>query len=252
MYRCFSTIGYIFRLHKRSLPAEKMGADGGTIPTRDELVKTKKNPENKDKDSVRLYKWQYCHLTQEKIVRPIVACQLGRLYNKEAIIKILLQKKNHCDQQEYVVDSTIVNHIRNLKDVRELNLTNNPAFDSHKSGPPAGDGVYVDRHTSTFICPIAGLEMNGSYPFLFDWTNGNVMSERGYKIVRDDTTVSIDEENIVFLNPDENSTQAKLMVIKMNARRTKAKMLKRCAKDQTKNDSEKGSCESKKTKVTFS
>ena len=63
-----------------------MGCDGGTIPTRDELVRTKQNPEKKDKDFVRIYKWQYCHLTQQKLTQPIVACQLGRLYNKEAIV----------------------------------------------------------------------------------------------------------------------------------------------------------------------
>lgn len=229
-----------------------MGADGGTIPTRDELVKTKKNPECKDKDSVRLYKWQYCHLTQEKLVRPIVACQLGRLYNKEAIIKTLLKRKVDCNRDEYVAENTLSITIRNLKDIRELKLSNNPAFDSHKSGPPAGDGAYVDRHISAFICPIAGLEMNGSYPFLFDWISGNVMSERGHRIVKNDTTLSIEEENIVFLNPDENSTQAKSMTMKMNARRTKAKMLKRCANDPTKKDSEKELCKSKKTKATCS
>ena len=230
-----------------------MGCDGGTIPTRDELVKTKKNPENKDRDSVRAYKWQYCHLTQEKLVRPIVACQLGRLYNKESMIKKLLKRKKvDCDQDEYVVENSAVNHIRNLKDIRDLNLTNNPAFDSNTSSPPAGDGTYVDRHMSAFICPITGLEMNGSYPFLFDWTSGKVISERGYKIVKNDANFSIDEENIVFLNPEPDSTQAKLMITKMNARRTKAKMLKRCGNDQAKKDSDKESSKSKKKKVTFS
>ena len=71
-----------------------MGADGGTIPTRCELVKTRQKPEQKDKDSVRIYKWQYCNLTQQPLVRPIVACELGKLYNKEAIIEKLLESKS--------------------------------------------------------------------------------------------------------------------------------------------------------------
>jgi len=45
-----------------------MGCDGGTIPTTDELVKTMKKPERKDKVSGRSYGWQYCHLTQEKLI----------------------------------------------------------------------------------------------------------------------------------------------------------------------------------------
>merc|ERR1712110_1044137 len=70
-----------------------MGCDGGTIPTRDEQVRLKKKPEQKDKDSVRLYKWQHCHLTQQKLTKPIVACELGFLYSKEVIIEKLLDSK---------------------------------------------------------------------------------------------------------------------------------------------------------------
>ena len=100
-----------------------MGCDGDTIPTRDELVKTKKNPEKKDKDSVRIYKWQHCHLTQDQLVRPIVACELGKLYNKEAIIKNLLRRKNVDSQEEYVAANASVDHVRSLKDIKELILT---------------------------------------------------------------------------------------------------------------------------------
>lgn len=229
-----------------------MGCDGGTIPTRDELVKTKKNPEQKDNDSVRIFKWQYCHLTQEKLVRPIISCGLGRLYNKEAIIKKLLKRKNiDCDQEEHVSENCSVDHIKSLKDVKELKLTDNPAFDQNKSGATLGDGGYVDQHMSAFICPITGLEMNGSYSFLFDWSTGNVMSKRGYEMVKNDSTVSICDENIVFLNPEQNSEMLNLMVTEMKARRTKAKLVKQCAIEKLKtNKSEKESCTSKRIKLT--
>jgi len=110
-----------------------MGCDGGTIPTRDELVRTKQNPERKDRDSVRIYQWQYCHLTQQKLTKPIVACQRGRLYNKEAIVKMLLKRRNivgcvDSEKDEYIMDSAVVDHIRSLKDVRELKLESNPAY----------------------------------------------------------------------------------------------------------------------------
>ena len=42
-----------------------MGNDGGSIPTRDELVKVAKKPEQKDREGHRLYKWQHCALSQE-------------------------------------------------------------------------------------------------------------------------------------------------------------------------------------------
>ena len=107
-----------------------MGADGGTIPTRCELVKTRQKPEQKDKDSVRIYKWQYCNLTQQPLVRPIVACELGKLYNKEAIIEKLLNAKSEgtSGERDYVAD-----HIRSLKDVIELQLEQNPAFKGNET-----------------------------------------------------------------------------------------------------------------------
>ena len=91
-----------------------MGCDGGTIPTRDELVKTKKKPEQKDKDSVRLFKWQHCHLSHQKLSRPIVACQLGFLYNKEAIIEKLLDSR--ADQEAGTSNGNdTAGHIKSLK-----------------------------------------------------------------------------------------------------------------------------------------
>ena len=43
-------------------------------------MKLKKRPEQKDSDVHRLYKWQ------QMLTKPVVDCQLGRLYNKEAVI----------------------------------------------------------------------------------------------------------------------------------------------------------------------
>ena len=107
-----------------------MGADGGTIPTRCELVKTRQKPEQKDKDSVRIYKWQYCNLTQQPLVRPIVACELGKLYNKEAIIEKLLENKSGAQESgDKLIPDASTEHIKSLKDVKELQLTENPAFD---------------------------------------------------------------------------------------------------------------------------
>lgn len=55
-----------------------MGCDGGTIPTRDELVRVKKKPEQKDRKADLAAKWKHCAISQEKLQPPIVACGLGR------------------------------------------------------------------------------------------------------------------------------------------------------------------------------
>lgn len=55
-----------------------MGADGGTIPKRCELVRNKKKKEKVDKNVEAATKWRTCQLTQLPLREPIVACRLGR------------------------------------------------------------------------------------------------------------------------------------------------------------------------------
>jgi len=218
-----------------------MGCDGGTIPTRDELVRTKKKPEQKDKDSVRLYKWQHCHLTQQKLTKPIVSCELGFLYNKEAVIEKLLDSKGNKDSDSNKND--IGSHIRSLKDVRELELTENPALrhkDGRKSDAIVGDGGHNDLLTSRWVCPIAGLEMNGKFKFVFDWGKGRVLSERGHKIVmKNDPEMKINTEDLIVINAEEKEEEES-MLANMETRRAKAKAekaAKKAAKRKT-NDAE--------------
>lgn len=55
-----------------------MGCDGGTIPKCHELVKGPKKVEKIDKNAELVARWYYCMLSQEKLKKPIVACELGR------------------------------------------------------------------------------------------------------------------------------------------------------------------------------
>eukprot|EP01069_Polyplicarium_translucidae_P006844 Polyplicarium_translucidae@DN302_c0_g1_i1.p1 len=111
-----------------------MGGDGGSIPGRADVVKTRglrfvRNlggmgytpntqvraaDESYSKNQERALRWKNCALTTNPLRKPVVACRLGRIYNKEALIEVLLSKKRP--------DS--VKHIRSLKDVVELNGMN--------------------------------------------------------------------------------------------------------------------------------
>lgn len=55
-----------------------MGADGGTIPKRCELVKNKKKKEKLDRSVANATRWRLCRLSQEPLKRPIVACRFGK------------------------------------------------------------------------------------------------------------------------------------------------------------------------------
>ncbi|KAL1463261.1 hypothetical protein WDU94_015028 [Cyamophila willieti] len=196
-----------------------MGCDGGTIPKRDELIKVKKRPEQKDKASELSFKWCHCAITQQRLQVPIVACMLGRLYSKDSVIEALLDRTK---MPEHAA------HIKTLKDIKDLTLTVNSSF---KGGAETGDG-YIDRQTAQYICPTTGIEMNGKFKFCFVWKCGCVVSERALKEVKDDichkcqTTYS--EADIVILNPEKDDLD--LMTVRMDARQARLKAEKKAKK----------------------
>jgi len=207
-----------------------MGCDGGTIPTRDELVKLKKKPEQKDADAVRLLKWAHCALSQQVLAKKgVVACEMGRIYNKEAVIEMLLNKdRSTCPPW--------ASHIEKLKDVVELDLTINPAYEA-KRKDAVGDGMYQDKLVSRYQCPVTGLEMNGRFKFVFSWTTGKVVSERAMKVLRNDPDEAekFKEEDSVVLNPNEEEIEEQ--IVKMEARRARVKAAKKAAKAAKKGNS---------------
>ncbi|XP_008472467.1 protein RTF2 homolog [Diaphorina citri] len=196
-----------------------MGCDGGTIPKRDELVKVKKRPEQKDKASELSFKWCHCSITQQKLEVPIVACMLGRLYSKDSVIEALLDRSK---MPEHAA------HIKSLKDIKDLALTVNPAF---TTGAETGDG-YIDRQTAQYICPTTGIEMNGKFKFCFVWKCGCVVSERALKEVRDNIChkcqTAYSEGDIVILNPEQSDLD--LMRVRMDARVARMKAEKKAKK----------------------
>lgn len=88
-----------------------MGADGGSIPDRSDMVKTKARTRVTDKDILREI-FFLCALSkvskslrltvigadcQRPLVRPVVLDPLGKLYNKDAIIEFFLDRSKYGD-----------------------------------------------------------------------------------------------------------------------------------------------------------
>ncbi|XP_054640367.1 replication termination factor 2 [Dunckerocampus dactyliophorus] len=197
-----------------------MGCDGGTIPKRHELVKGPKKVEKVDKNAEMAAKWKYCALSQEKLRRPIVACELGKLYNKDAVIEYLLDKSAERPNAEAVT------HIRGTKDIKELNLTDNPEWEGERRNTK-GDR-YEDIHCGMFICPVVGLEMNGRHRFCYLQTCGCVFSDRALKEVKTEICHKcgdpFQESDIVVLNGTKEEVEK--LTEKMEERRAKAKTKK--------------------------
>ncbi|XP_037025592.1 replication termination factor 2 [Bradysia coprophila] len=201
-----------------------MGCDGGTIPRRDELVRLKKKPEQKDKESELAYRWRHCSITQQPLQEPIVMCGLGRLYSKQNVIEHLLEKDKMPGS---------ASHIKSLKDVKNLQLTPNPVYtDCDKT-----EGS-LDVRSAPYICKLIGLEMTGKFRFVALWTCGCVFSERALKEIKSKNCslchTPFAEEDVVILNGNEEDTD--LMLSKMQARtaRQKAAKKEKKAKNQTK------------------
>lgn len=119
----------------------------------------------------------------------------------------------------------IAGHIRNLKDVIELNLTEKRGFDD-KSGV---NNDHVDNQDSRFICPVVGLEMSGKYKFFYSRNCGCVVSERALKEVKTEECHKcgkpFEESDLVVIYGSQEEV-AKLRQ-RMEERREKAKAEKK-------------------------
>jgi hypothetical protein len=135
-----------------------MGNDGGSFSHRTEMVKTKKKEEHKDNFEMAKAKSRLCALSKEPLHQPLAICRLGLLYNKEHIVKRLIEKNM----------PKAFRHIQKLKDVKEakVQLTPNP------SGKE--EGIVI-------ICPLSQIEFNGFHPFQMVWGCGCVFSQQAAK-----------------------------------------------------------------------
>lgn len=189
-----------------------MGCDGGTIPRRDELVKVKQKPEQKDKDAELVALWRCCALTQDLLQEPVVTCHMGKLYSKMALIEALLDRSSL---------PTEFRHIRTLKDIKNLNLTKNREYKSEDKKEGA-----VDHRLAPYICPVLGLEMSGKFRFVALWSCGCVFSERAYKEIGTKNchkcTKPFEDEDVVILNPTTEE-EIELMKTRMAIRQAKNK-----------------------------
>lgn len=109
-----------------------MGNDGGSIPHRKELVKQVKNKlirkQNFDNS---------CSLTLEPFKPPLVICKLGQIYNKESLLKALIEK----DLPE------AYSYINSCKDFKTVNK----------------NSIKIDvlLETVKLVCPVSLTEFTG-------------------------------------------------------------------------------------------
>jgi len=202
----------------------KMGCDGGSIPRRDELVKLKKKAEKVDPTEIERIKWFTCALSHERLKDPIVACELGHLYNKEAVIRALLEKS---------IDEKF-SHIRSLKDLIIPRFTPNPTYNASSAETDTSGS------SSPFLCPITMVAVS-NVPFNIIRTCGCVLSERAMREVPSPTCLqcgtSFTSEDVLQLNPSKEVKE--VLRARMEAKRAGEKNKKKDKKEKREKRREK-------------
>jgi len=218
-----------------------MGADGGSIPTRTDLVKTKKKEEKADPFEVARVRWTLCQLSKEPLKSPVVVDQLGLLYNKETIIKHLLDK----DMPK------AFKHIRSLKDVMDIHFKPNPRYNPKNEIDATRLNITDCATESPFICPITNLEVGVNHKFSMLRSCGCSFSERALKECPSETCLVCNKPytaaDIFPLNPDEEELQEKKIALEERLKEErKEKKLK--AESSKMSSKEKNSKESQQPK----
>ncbi|KAJ3410766.1 hypothetical protein HDV05_003268 [Chytridiales sp. JEL 0842] len=212
--------------------------DGGSIPKRHELVKTKSKDPTIDRNSQTVQKWNYCTLSKEPLKHPVVACRLGSLYNKERVIEFLL------DRNAFGEGEKTAAHLNSIKDVITLNLTPNPSLNDKPTSSVILGKIDEQNVVPQWVCPVTMKEMSGKYRFVFNVKCGCVLSEQAVKEVPSSTCLKCNEpynseEDLIPINstiPAEIETlKSKLEKLKVEqaaalAAKKAAKAAKKAAK----------------------
>eukprot|EP00009_Paramoeba_aestuarina_P008036 CAMPEP_0201520786 /NCGR_PEP_ID=MMETSP0161_2-20130828/12554_1 /ASSEMBLY_ACC=CAM_ASM_000251 /TAXON_ID=180227 /ORGANISM="Neoparamoeba aestuarina, Strain SoJaBio B1-5/56/2" /LENGTH=262 /DNA_ID=CAMNT_0047919271 /DNA_START=149 /DNA_END=937 /DNA_ORIENTATION=- len=172
------------------------GNDGGSIPRREELVTLKQAPgQIKASEKARLHA-VCCSLSDRPLKAPVVVCDLGKLYNKEAIIEFILERKSNPDNEI----NEEFQHLTSLKDVTPVTLEPNPNFDELDQGK-----------SYPFLCPITKETFNGIHPFVFLKSCSHAVSEKILKETSDKRCpvceALFEDDDVVPLNPDEETME---------------------------------------------
>jgi Rtf2 RING-finger len=177
-----------------------MGGDGGVLPTGRKFIRgCGKSVEDKKEDGKNVTKAQImrttiCAQSSEPLVEPIIACEMGNLYSREAMLLAFINKTLN----------PLYSHVRGMKDVRTLKLTQNSSFSVTEEAE--------ENSRPRYMCPVTSMELNGVHPFVVIWSTGFVLSEKAVREIGIDGLQQdygpFGCDDIVHLVPKEDEIEA--------------------------------------------
>jgi len=180
-----------------------MGNDGGSIPTRRELVKNAaRNPNTTEVKAVQLeaqtHAWTTCPLSNRPLAAPIVSDCAGALYNKDAIIEQLLPKDD--DVPTSILkekEDVLQGRVNGLRDIVEVKFT-----------------VLKEGKEEKWVCPITSKELGPNTKAVYLVPCGHAFSEVAIREVAGETCVECNEkytsDNVISILPIAKEEIARL------------------------------------------
>ncbi|KAH6707782.1 Rtf2 RING-finger-domain-containing protein [Leptodontidium sp. MPI-SDFR-AT-0119] len=159
-----------------------MGNDGGSIPTRRELVKNAARALNTTElkatqQEAQTHAWTWCPLSNRPLTTPIVSDCAGTLYNKDAIIEQLLPKD--LDTPASVLkekEDVLQGRVKGLRDVVEVKFT-----------------VLKEGKDEKWVCPVTSKELGPTTKSVYLVPCGHAFSEAAIREVKGDVCVECNE-----------------------------------------------------------
>jgi len=216
-----------------------MGGDGGVIAVNRSFLRqcgdgflNEADRGGVDERERKQLRTKVCAVSNEALKEPIVACELGYLYNKDALLTALLNK---------TLNPTF-SHVRGMKDIIETKFTKNT--EAREQG----------EDTTQFMCPVTMIEFTGRYSFSVIRKTGWVLSDKAINEVGIESLQveygPFSSDDIIRLAPDSeqlNAMREKLVSDRERMKGERSKNKKRTS-DAIQNPTKKSKKEKRRMK----
>ncbi|KAI4256611.1 MAG: hypothetical protein L6R42_006116 [Xanthoria sp. 1 TBL-2021] len=178
-----------------------MGNDGGSIPTRRELVKeAAKDPNNtqvKETQNEKLqYYWSHCSLSQKPLSPPIVSDSTGNLYNKDAVLENLLNTSKDNQDGNVAGNKRTSGTIKSLRDVAEVR------FSIDREGE---EDSKTRQNELRLVCPVTGKRLGPGVKAVYLVPCGHAFAETAVREMPGEQCLECNEsystENVIPILP---------------------------------------------------
>jgi hypothetical protein len=158
-----------------------MGNDGGSIPTRRELVKeAARNPSaaqvKESQHEQQEYQWTTDPISRQSLVQPVVSDSSGKLYNKATILEYLVEGTRKEDFERETQGA-----VKSLKDVVEVKFE----LDTDADGA---------KKKQVWKCPVTGDKLGAGSKAVYIVPCGHAFSGAAIKEVSGEKCLTCDVE----------------------------------------------------------